>query len=251
MASPMRPAMQRDLVAAVIRTVKRGTVGVDRALAGLAAGLQQDLGALGDVQKAHNRVAGRMREAVQARYEETVESRKRVPSYRYGQGRLPGALGAALRKPSMVQATGRGIEYVDVDSLDKEARHWRRLNFGAGSAATTDPATVPLRIADRVVANLRLPGGPRAPILLPPGFFMHGDRAVPRMSSFRGNSQHPFFPSGRPAMFETAGITGRQFLDAGVQSLARELPGEYEQLLDKWLRSATKRGQAAANAIRR
>lgn len=239
---------RRDFVGAVIRSVKSGTVGSTRAVAAFAAALEKSMGDLSEVKTAHETVAAQMREAVQARYQETVEAKKRVPSYRAGQGRLPGALGDAISHPSLVEVTGRDIFYVDTQRMNKEAAHWQRLNYGAGPAATTRPATFPLRLDSALLGRLKLGGAPRPNVLLPKGFFLEGGKKVSPSSTYRGNSMHPFYPVGPPVFMETAGIQGRQFLDAGVETLARELPRQYDRLLNKWIDAGAAAGQAAARA---
>jgi hypothetical protein len=217
-------------------------------VAAVAAGLQKSFGDMSEVRQAHEAVAGVMREAVRARYQETVQARKRVPSYRAGEGRLPGALGAALESPSLVEVTGRDIAFVDVNRMNKEAVHWQRLNYGAGPAADTRPGSYPLRFDSVTISNLRLGGAPRPNVLMPKGFFLEGGKAARPNSSFRGNNLHPFYPIGPPAFMETAGIQGRQFLDAGVEALVIELPRQYDRLLNKWVEDGVAAGKAAISA---
>lgn len=109
------------------------------------------------ITKANEEIAEKMRLAVKTAFMTRVEGRKRVASYRVGQGRLSGGrLKHAVLDKSQAKADAQGITYVNQKLLNAEARHWARLNFGAGAAGA--------KTVQRKTYDLKFGGGKGDPV---------------------------------------------------------------------------------------
>lgn len=154
--------------------------------------------------------------------------RRGTPPYRINakdprNNRLAGGiLRRALNNPSMVKATADSVFFIDAATLDREAAHWRRINFGAGRiGGSPGPGEFQMRWGSLVIGALGLTDGPSPAFRIPRGFWFENE----------------FYPTGeqpggrgkgrlqKPRM--TFGIAASQFLDAGVRRLAQELPRGY------------------------
>jgi hypothetical protein len=235
---------------AIIRALRdalaRGAVGINQQVVAFLRGM--DVSNPADRAAANADLAQAMREATIGAYEETVEAARKVPTYDRP-GRRAGYLGRVVRRPDLVRSDADGIRFLNPAAMDKEAAHWRRLNFGAGDAAGTPPGPVPLRLFGETVAHVQLPFGVSPAFSLPKGFFVKGGKASIPNANFRGvGSEGTFAPSRRspyrPAI--TAGIRGRHFLEAGLDALSTQLPIRYTDLLNEWIQ----RGGKEARAIR-
>ena len=156
-------------------------------------------------------------------------NRSRAGSYRVGDRYAGGALERALRSPDFYRATPKGLGIINTSRLNQEARHWRRLNFGAGAAGGAGPRSFPI---DLLQASVGLEPDRRPGFVLPPGFWMrNGERVAPGKP---GTAQ--FFPRGirgsgargraNAARF-TRGIRATNFLDAGVKEVADKIMPSY------------------------
>lgn len=154
------------------------------ALTILASVLAEELETSGRVLQANRVLAGHMRTAMVNSYVAKVETRRQVPRGGHPRrNRLSGHLKKALQNPDMVVATSKGINYVNQDRLNIEARHWQRINFGVQPASTPAPKQYELlgsrrRQYNYKGGNVRSAGtlgfknkGPRPPMFLPPGFW--------------------------------------------------------------------------------
>lgn len=193
-----------------------------------------------------------------ASYGQTVTRRKTVPSYRSGSGRLSGGvLLRAISSPSFFHATADGLEFGDITYLDSEARHWHRINFGAGERGESESDEFPV-----FGTALRFDDGPSPGFSMPPGVWIENGRRVP--AGIRGSSQ--FYPTtldegkgggglraalgragarsirrGRPeAMRPTKGIEAANFMNAGLARIARDLPDLYKALTEDLVAGAIK-----------
>lgn len=178
------------------------------------------------------------------------------PNERYAGG----ALRRALLDPGMVEADDRGVRFINTAILDREARQWRRLNYGAGGKAGTPPAQFPLQWGGVVVATLGLPADPRPAFRIPRGYWIGPDGK--RVGAGAGNTDR-FYPvsttsgdinrgeafRGRPSPGRvTAGIAAANFLDAGVRRIANEIPSAYLRLYAEWHENNMTRLQGIAQA---
>lgn len=164
--------------------------------------------------------------------------RRRLPSYRVGplQGRYAGgALLRAIKAPDFFRATATGLQFINTSRLDREAKQWKRLNFGAGAGAIRPPGRYEVSFNGLLVATLGLTPDPRPGFKMPPGFFLGPNGRVQRGGE-PGTGM--FYPTGRPLMSPTYGIVGTNFLDAGVRRIARELGPVYFGLMQGHLDQA-------------
>lgn len=159
-----------------------------------------------------------------------------------------GKLAAALRSPEMYLASTTGIAYINVRHLDKAARQWKRLNFGAGPAGAKGkrPQAKPITVLGQNAGSLSLARIPVRPgFMLPAGWWMAGDpdseggffsdRKVKASRASRGRDV--LYPSGyakyqvrdKKALAEkfpqfqkypSRGIAAQGWLDAGVGRIA-------------------------------
>lgn len=241
--------LEINIAEAIRRAVAEGYKGIGNQLEAFVKGM--DIGAKGDMQKAHVAVAEVMRQAVSDAYEANVESVRKVPSYQRS-NRNAGHLGRVIRRRDLVRASSDGIAFINESALRTEASHWLRLNFGAGEAAGPQPGPTPIRLFGEAVLNAQLPFGAQQAFILPKGFFIQGGQAVFPTASHRGfGSSAPFYPSRRspyrPAV--TAGIRGRHFMEAGLEAMARQLPIEYTDLINEWIQRGGRKARAVTNTV--
>lgn len=233
---------------AAVSCAAGGTRGAMNYVRIVAAGLEKELGNPADLQKVHARVAEDMRAAVKNSFEQTVKSHP--GSYRAGENRLSGGmLKRAVMSSSLAIGTAEGIDYVDADRLDEEAAHWRRLNFGAYGTEVAGRKTevFQFRFDDIVLFSVGFKDRPRPAFSMPPGRFFNaeGDLVAHSSSRFTGSGvsrtgMDRFYPGGGRGnkVPITRGITARNFLDAGLERMVRDLPIAYTTLVDSWLDDA-------------
>ena len=199
-----------------------------------------------DMDRAHQDIAENMRQAVRSAYETNVENVRKVEPYTRS-SRLSGHLSRVVRRKDLVTADAAGISFVDQNVMDKEAAHWRRLNFGAGEQAGPQSQPHPLRLFGEVLGTASLGEGPSRAFVLPKGFFIQGGKAVLPHSKYRGAGSEGRFVASRKSPYHpavTVGIRGRQFLDAGLEVLERELPIRYSDLLNEWVQRGWESGSS-------
>lgn len=213
--------------------------------------------------------------AAQAATIEAYESRPErsgVAPYRVGTDPrrtrfADGALLRALRSTGFYSATANGVAIINMDLLDRAARQWRRLNFGAGGGADKPPGHYALELLD---ASIGLSPDPRPAFALPPGFWIrNGERVAageagtaafyPRsfaiQESEAGKTGKRVTPvsglgaRGRATGFRmTRGIRATNFLDAGVKEVANTLAPSYLTMYQEFYRSQL--GRAHFDAIK-
>lgn len=182
-----------------------------------------------------HRDIGQAAQAATVRAYERRSPRRRLQPYRVGTDPRTtryagGALLRALRRDDFFRATPNGLSIINVAALNREARQWARLNYGAGSAAGSPPGVYVMELLN---ASIGLPPNPRPPFRLPPGFWIRNGERVPPGEP--GTAQ--FFPRGlargtgargRPNVARmTRGIQATNFLDAGVREMARQVAPAY------------------------
>lgn len=187
-------------------------------------------------------------------------------SYREDDGRLSGGkLKRAINSPNMFRAAPDGIAFINRAWLDNQAAHWYRLNFGAGSKASLGrrPKNQTMRFFGEVVGSYGLEGFPPSPSFrIPPGWFGGTGKPTPlggatgqRFDPLR-NIRKISNPQTQRAAFSVAfrrskssqgakftsiqsrGIAAMGFLDAGVSSIARNMPAAYTFLFREILRES-------------
>lgn len=242
-----------DITQASIRAMNGGTRGSMNLARILATGLQKNLGNPKELRQVHADVADAMRQSVKSSYEQTVKSRP--GPYRMGQGRISGgALKRAVTDPKLAVGTIEGINYVDEYRLDREAAHWRRLNFGAEGTAVggRDARRFPFRFDNVTLYTVGFPDEARPAFSMPPGLFEDaGGEKVSRSRGRTGQDRFIWIRGGAnmsPLVRKTIdgpvpvtrGIKPRNFLDAGLVTLTDLLPGRYKTMVEGWLDDAAK-----------
>lgn len=236
-----------EIADGIRNSVADGYVGMNRQLEAFLKGM--DIGAKGDMQRVNRQVAAQARQAVVESYERNVEAVRRVPSYQRF-NRRSGYLGRVVRRRDLVSADSQGVYFLPEDSLDKEAAHWRRLNFGAGDEAGGGYYAYPLRLFGQTLGDLSFDMGPSPAFSLPKGFFIQGGKAVVPNSSYRGQgSVGKFIPSRRspyqPAI--TEGIRGRHFLEAGLEAISIGVEVGYADLMNEWIQRGGRKARAVTS----
>lgn len=177
--------------------------------------------------------------------------------YRAGRGRLPGALDKALKsEKAMFNATKSGLDYINVSEMDKIAAHWYRLNFGVGSRAGQSGQQYRVRFGGANVATVGFTTGKSSrPLIIPRGLFISSEGVRQKRDPSRRGAD-PFYPAGsvgtgvsgpRDAPIVSAGIQARNFLDIGVQVIARELPIRYQALYAELFKNASVQTRSSLN----
>lgn len=193
----------------------------------------------------------------------------RQPNKRYAGGKLRGA----LKSKRFYEATADGLRFVNVDLLNRTARQWARLNAGAGPRGQGSRRKFTVTWSNLAVGAIGIDQAPRPGFFLPRGYWWtRGAGQV--VSADPGRiGQDEFFPMGigparnrsrldtgahrRPGPYvgpgagigkrrPSLGIKARNFLDAGSETIARELPRGYEKLYkDLWDQKVIGQGSRA------
>jgi len=173
--------------------------------------------------------------------------RRTNPSYRQGQGRFSGGqLERALASPAMIEGTTAFvISFLDKGHLSATAPQWRQVNFGAagagGGPGSKEPGTYEMLLNGRGVGSLHLKSRPRVPINMPVGYWTNaGGKGVNDPGS-RNGEFHVHAGKGLSGKF-AGGSRATQFVDAGMQFLAKETGPAYYAVLLEVISSA--RGKA-------
>lgn len=176
---------------------------------------------------------------------------------RYANGRLR----RAIDSPLFFYVDARSIRFINTTILDKEAVHWRRLNFGTrGGAAIRPPAQFRIRWGktsgggELIAAAFGLDPDVRPAFRIPPGVWLEpgifypmgelprGQRpegAISAVSAREGATARRVAAQrgprrGRRARVGqwTRGIASTNFMDAGVERIAREIGPTYFRFID-------------------
>lgn len=173
--------------------------------------------------------------------------------YREGKGRFPGGIGRAVRNPRFGRADETGIYFADEEILNREAIHWRRLNFGTQGRATK-ARKFRLRFEGSPGESFGFEDGPRPAFSLPEGYFLHNQgQFVKPDPSFKGaGTNNPFVPLAnvlgsvkRPAR-PGAGGGGTYGRGSSVNAEQRK---KYESAMRQWRRTKEKRKKATGGGI--
>lgn len=156
------------------------------------------------------------------------------PKNRYG--RSHGGMDRALNDKNLVQATPRGIEFGNVAVLDREARQWARLNFGAGGAGRGSHEQFRVRFSNLPAIEFNFAQRARPGYGLPRGFFKGPDG---RWQGHNAGRSGAFYVSkqSQGQEFPTKGNEGYNYLDAGIRRFFELLPVEYGKLFRQVLPS--------------
>ena len=201
-------------------------------------------------------VAKDVQDSIVKSYAGLVTSREQkgdATHYRAGEGRLPYTLRRAISSADFVTVEGTELRVGNTAAMNKEARHWHRIAFGAGAAGGSGAVTSVDIVLGQQFTTLEIVEGPSPGFLMPPGRWLNGGENVgasnDRRSFFRSNpygahnrprtaSGDQFYPGGVPGWrgpkwIKTRGIVGRNFFAAGLNRLAEELPKQLTEMRDR------------------
>lgn len=205
----------------------------------------------GEFQKIHQRVGELAQDSVLRSYDQLVTAQEGPASrthYRAGQDRLPRTLRKALARKDLFEATPDGLRWLNETMLNAEARHWKRINFGAGGLGQGSFTHFNATFNGLVLASFGYDEPARPAFKMPRGFWIGpgGERVAAGQNPAGSDLFYP--PSRRPAGVRglngqgagrrqqgrrTRGIRGKNFLDAGLARIATELPRAYEQHFER------------------
>ncbi len=183
-----------------------------------------------------------------------------IPSYRTGDRQSGGALRKALSNPEMFRATPTGLFLINREILDKEASHWRRLNFGAGQGGKEGDLTPPGRFPVTGLGMLiGLEPDPRPGFTIPPGFWINGgtfhsasDERTGKDQFYIRSKSSALGQSGRNGIKSskmTRGIAANNFLDAPIEMVASQIRPGLNRLWESSRASKRKSGFAFRDQI--
>lgn len=156
-----------------------------------------------------------------------------------------GKLLAALTSPSMYNITRDGVSIINPQFLDKQAKQWYRMNFGAGSRGK-NTKQVPARanvtfFGQTTPIDSALNGFKPSPAyMLPPGWWKgQEDGKIYRSNPSRRPFKDEFYLSGGIYLggrspIPSKGFAGSRFLDAGVERMVQTMPQQYSKLIVEW-----------------
>lgn len=203
-----------------------------------AGEITQRLNDPGGIGLANKRVAEAAHRTLIEYYDKEVTSRKRHQSYRIGMNRYSGGvLKRALQSPEMFAVSAESIAFPNEDILDREAKHWYRLNFGAGTEEQA--RTHVLRLWGQ--SSQFYVNRPAAPAFqMPIGRW--GDLA------YNGSpGGYGFYPRGTSKLPKLSTIRGRFYLEGAVEGMVRAIPKEYNAMIKRVISESAKAGESAAN----
>jgi hypothetical protein len=188
------------------------------------------------LQRVHFQLALEAQAATHRAYMAARATGRMAGPYRLSQRDAGGRLEQAILSPEFIRATYDGIGFANTDVLDRMARQWHRLNFGAGAAAGPGPRRFSVHWSSAVVGSFGFTDTPSAPFVLPQGFWVEPGTKQRQSATARGGWFYPARGVGR--VIQTKGIRAWQFLDAGMESIANNLGPAYEALYKDWFVSA-------------
>jgi hypothetical protein len=183
----------------------------------------------------HDQVARLMQRATVAEYEKAKATYGRnIAPYRLTTRDAGGKLGRALRSSVFYRATYDGIGFVNTTLLNRTARQWHRLNFGARPRGNYTPQMYSANFGGLVAGAFGYAGEePSAPFGMPRGVW---------------SREGAFYPRGNRIVNPTRGIRAWNFLDAGPRVLAERIGPAYEGLYRDWFESA-QRGRGPLSRV--
>lgn len=241
-----------DFVTAFTQAAATASSGVSKQLLELARIFEAGL-ARSELEAIHQDVAREAQVRVVKSYRGSV-GRGSPPPYRVTgawQRYAGGKLLSALSEPGFYRATADEIGFINVAHLNKRAKQWARLNFGAGARGQANrPQHYRVHWGNQLVAVIGLSENARPAFFMPAGYFFDGTDVVGSDPSRRGKDAF-YLPGNGPARpgltrrgadggytpgingkRQTKGIKARNFFDPGVRYIAGEVPRRYKRLYD-------------------
>lgn len=196
----------------------------------------------GEAEATHKRMAEQMASSTRRSWGQAKSKlRKAVYEPPRSARTAKGGMDRALNDPELVHATARGIQFGDVSVLDRHARQWARLNFGAGERGQGASESFSVRFSNLPAAEFHFEEPARPGYGLPKGSFKGPDGKWQRQG-YTGRDG-AFYAAGGPQQFPTKGNVGYNYLDAGIRRFFGILESEYGELFRKVLPASRRVGR--------
>lgn len=267
--SGLAAIFEHDFADAFADAVAAAGDGVEEMFVEFASIIERGV-APGQFTAAHRGVAELAQQSVLRSYAATVTGRKQAAGrnpYRANAGGkmkryAGGQLRAALADPAHIEVSPSLLSFMDVGILDARAKHWARLNAGALGKGKGSRRRFEMRWGDLTIAAIGVEMSPSAPFTVPRGYWWDGAKGQPVGPHEQAHGDSEFHPMGsgprkrarsylqgrtaddavRRVPLQraklSAGIEARNFLDAGVATIARELPKSYDRLYERLFETA-------------
>lgn len=236
---------RRNVAGFVTAAVAAGATSPHGGLVALAKGLE--FSDKGEIARVNKDILKEMLRSTRL----AVSNIERSGSKPYRKGaRDVGGLGRAVRNPKFGYADDTGIFFADQSILDKEARHWRRLNFGT-VGRSTKPRVFKLAF-DEQAQEFGFNEGPSPGFTMPAGYFLHGSGTLfPPLAKYKGaGTLNPFvplpaigsrpIPPGSDIGTTASGKRQRRLLGSSISPDQRRA---YESARRAWRRKKNERNQ--------
>lgn len=207
----------------------------------LAQHLRLDMIPASYLRKANESIATMAQEAIVAGWHSTLPVG--APGYRAGsdpdKDRLSGVLGRVLASPAMLRGTtDRTISFLNVGTLNTEARHWYRVNYGAlGPIANPErPESFPITAQGHTLFVLRDESPPAAQSWLP--------------QNWQSEGSHWFIPTA-PGKADVRGGGHRSalFSDLGFRSVAQNFMPTYTVMINDYFFDQTEKAGRSGGEV--
>lgn len=190
-----------------------------------------------------------------------------------------GAMIKALNQPGVFSATDKGIFFMDKSLMDKKARQWYRLNFGAYPASTPPRTIRAMKWKGRSVArpDFLKKYKPSEKFYMPKGVFSQSFGPSTRgIKSFKASAERGYDAfyvirkgftavhqktfkdietgktmkykptiirpiSNRGERLPTKGIRGERFIEEGMAAFNDAYPKKIEELFKRWAEETTRK----------
>ena len=238
------PAFTGHLFESIINTIRDATAGASSDIAaGLLSGVAQGTGGPTDLHfllaeisreaqemlsptdrlRIHQQAGLLGQQSTLASYDSSRGRSGGPRGYRAGEGKWPRYSGGALRKAlassDFFEVSPDGIQFINADRLNNDAKQWARLNFGAEPAGEGSLPPQTVMMGDTEMGQIGLNESARPAFQIPKGIWRDG-------------AFHPFGEAQTSAMMpvqltdglinskrDTKGIRARNFLDRGLYTM--------------------------------
>lgn len=170
-----------------------------------------------------------------------------------------GKLRRAIASPFFYETSNRHISIINETLLNKEAKQWHRLNFGAEPRGAGSSGRATVHWSGMLAASFGFDEGPSPAFSIPPGWFVDPGSFATQQRGSRGSGlfypisgKHPRITKTPQTIVRTSptrGIVAANFFDAGLRSLAENLPHVYERSYATIFNDATSRATATAGGV--
>lgn len=185
-----------------------------------------------EAEAAHRRIATAMQRATKNSWQQRQRQLRPAIYDPPSSSRMPkNGLTDAIENADFVQVSARGIAFGDISILDKTAKQWYRMNYGAAPSGQGSQDTFSGRFSN-ITVNFVFNNPPDAGYGLPRGGFKGPDGKW--QSKAPGVRDGAFYPlTGSKQEFPTKGNVGYYFLDTGIAKFFELVGLEYGTLFRK------------------